>query len=188
MKQSYKQKIIDFYHDNKRMPTYSEIMNLLNFKSKNAVFELVKKLCREDFLSKDDKGRLIPKKLIQYTKILGTIEAGFPSPAEEELCDNISLDDFLIKNKQAAYILQVSGDSMKDAGIMPGDLVIVDRSLSPQDGNIVIAEVDNNWTMKYFKKKCGKIYLKAANKKYKDIIAEEKLKIAAVVKAVIRKY
>ncbi len=85
-------------------------------------------------------------------------------------------------------MLKVSGYSMKDAGILPGDMVLVDRSVKAQENDIVIAEVDDNWTMKYLRKNKNKVYLQAANKKYKDIYPQSDLKIAAVVKAVIRKY
>ncbi len=121
-------------------------------------------------------------------KILGRVEAGFPSPAEEELQDTITLDEWLIKNKEATYMLKVSGDSMVDAGIMEGDTVLVDRSITPRSGNIVIAEVDGGWTMKYLKKSGNKVELVPANKKYKTITPREDLKIAAVVISVIRKY
>ena len=170
------------------MPNYSEIMSLLSFKSKNAVFKLINKLEKENFLSKDEKGKLIPKNLYGELRILGRVEAGFPSPAEEELSDTMSLDDFLINNKEATYMLKVSGESMKDAGILPGDMVLVDRSLTPADGNIVIAEVDNEWTIKYLRKSGKEIYLEPANKSFSNIYPKEELKIAAVVKAVIRKY
>lgn len=186
--EKYKKRIVAFYRRNKRMPNYAEIMALLSFKSKNAVFKLVNKLVEEKFLSKDDKGKLIPKNIFGELRILGQVEAGFPSPAEEELIDTISLDDFLIKNKEATYMLKVSGESMKDAGIMPGDMVLVDRSLTPADGNIVIAEVDNQWTIKYFKKVGTRIHLEPANRKFPNIYPQEELHIAAVVKAVIRKY
>lgn len=188
MIEKYKQKIIIFYQRQRRMPSYSEMMDLLGFKSKNAVFKLVKRLEVENFLSKDKTGRIIPRNLYGRLKVLGQIQAGFPSPAEEELADTMSLDEFLIQNKEATYMLKVSGDSMKDAGIMPGDMVLVDRSLSPNDGNIVIAEVDGGWSIKYFRKKGARVYLEPANKKYSTIYPKEELKIAAVVKAVIRKY
>lgn len=188
MLEKYKEKIFRFYRRNRRMPSYAEIMALLNFKSKNAVFKLVNKLKEENFLSKDAKGRLIPKNIYGELRVLGQVEAGFPSPAEEELADTMSMDEYLIKNKEATYMLKVSGESMKDAGILPGDMVLVDRSLTPMDGNIVIAEVDNEWTIKYFKKDKQGIHLEPANKKFSNIYPKEELKIAAVVKAVIRKY
>lgn len=188
MIKTYKKKIQNFYSENKRMPSYSEIMRLVGFKSKNAVFKLVNKLSEEGFLLKDGVGRLLPNRLYGDVKVLGTVEAGFPSPAEEELSDTMTMDEYLIENREATFMLKVSGDSMKDAGIMHGDLVLVERGREPAEGDIVIAEVDKNWTMKYYRKKFGKVYLQAANIKYKDIIPEEELKIAAIVRAVVRKY
>jgi SOS regulatory protein LexA len=121
-------------------------------------------------------------------KILENVAAGFPSPAEEELQDTMTLDEWLIENKEATYMLKVEGDSMIDAGIMSGDTVLVDRSKTPKSGDIVIAEVDGGWTMKYLKKSGNKVELVPANKKYKPIIPKEDLKVAAVVISVIRKY
>ncbi|HTW96156.1 MAG TPA: S24 family peptidase, partial [Candidatus Methylomirabilis sp.] len=99
-----------------------------------------------------------------------------------------SLDEYLIENKEATFILKVSGESMIDAGIMPGDMVLVERGRDPRDGDIVIAEVDNAWTMKYFRKKGNKIILEPANKKFSPIIPKSDLRVAAVVRSVIRKY
>jgi len=79
--------------------------------------------------------------------VLGTVIAGFPSPAEEELADTMTLDEYLITNKEATYILKVNGESMIDAGILPGDLLLVKRGIDPRDGDIVIAQVDREWTM-----------------------------------------
>jgi SOS regulatory protein LexA len=184
----YKNQISQFYRKNKRMPSYQEMMDIFGYASKNSVYKLVKKLSEAGFLTQDKNGRLLPHRLFGDIRVLGTIEAGFPSPAEEELADTMTLDEYLINNKEATFILKVSGDSMKDAGIVAGDIVLVERGASPRNGDIVIAEIDNNWTMKYFKKQGQKIYLEAANKKYKKIFPQEDLKIAAIVKAVIRKY
>lgn len=184
----YKEKINKFYLSKKRMPSYSEAMVLLGFRSKNAVFKLVEKLEKEEFLFKDTKGKMIPKNIFGQIKVLGSVEAGFPSPAEEELADTINMDEYLIENKEATFILKVSGDSMKDAGIVEGDMVIVERNSSPRDGDIVIAEIDREWTIKYFRKKNGKVYLEPANNKYQPIFPKDELKISAIVKAVVRKY
>ena len=116
------------------------------------------------------------------------MEAGFPSPAEEELADTMSLDDLLIQNPQATFLLRVSGDSMTEAGILPGDMVIVDKGQTPKNGDIVIAEVDGAWTMKYLKKRGAEVTLIPANPKYRPIRPKKELKIAGVVTAAVRKY
>ncbi|MFC1618304.1 transcriptional repressor LexA [Patescibacteria group bacterium] len=184
----YLNKIKSFYDKQKRMPSYGELAKLLGFKSRNAAYKLADRLIKAGVLSKDSAGRLRPSKLFQDTKVLGVIEAGFPSPAEEELIDTLSLDDFLIRNKSATYILEVTGQSMIDAGIMPGDMVLVERGKDPKEGDIVIAEVDSKWTMKYYRKIRGRVCLVPANRRYKTIYPEEELNIAAIVIAVIRKY
>lgn len=163
-------------------------MALLGFKSKNAVYKLVQKLIDEGAVEKDSSGKLVPKKLLGEVPLLGLVKAGFPAAAEEEMLDSMNIDEFLIKRKDATYLLQVDGDSMIDAHIAPGDLVVAERTNVARDGDIVIAEVDGEWTMKYFKQKLGRVWLEPANKKYKPIYPTEELRIAAVVKGVVRKY
>lgn len=180
--------ISGFYRANNRMPSYSEIGRMTGLRSKNAVYKLINKLQQMGVLKKDMKGRLIPGTIAFTIKALGTVEAGFPSPAEEELADTLSLDKLLIQNHEAAFLLKVSGDSMLDAGILPGDMVIVDKSEIPKSGDIVIAEVDGQWTMKYLKKRGENIILMPANPMYKPIKPQKELKVAGVVTAVIRKY
>lgn len=182
-----KKTLADFYRARKRMPSYAELAKLAGYRSKNAVFKLVGKLEKESFLEKDARGTLLPRSLHGETKVLGVVEAGFPSAAEEELVDTMSLDDFLIQNKEATYILKVKGDSMIDAGILEGDMVVVERTPNVKEGQIVIAEVDGEWTIKFFRKKNGVPYLEPANKNFKPIYPRGNLKVAAVVKAVIRK-
>ena len=177
-----------FYQDNGRMPSFSEIGELVGFRSKNAVSKFVSKLVQNGVVDKDKKGRLIPRSITSATRVLGTVEAGFPSPAEEELADTMSLDDLLIQNPQATFLLRVSGDSMTEAGILPGDMVIVDKGQTPKNGDIVIAEVDGAWTMKYLKKRGADVTLIPANPKYKPIRPKKELKIAGVVTAAVRKY
>lgn len=181
-------KLISFYYRNRRMPAYSEIMDFTGYKSKGAVDYFITKLVEEGVVSKDASGRLIPKKLRSEVRVLGTVEAGFPTPAEEELSDTMSLDDYLIKNPDASYILKVKGDSMIDAGIHEGDMVIVERVANYKNGQIVIAEVDGEWTIKYLRKSGDKTFLEPANKNFKPIYPENNLNIAAVVRAVVRKY
>ena len=188
MQKDHEKKLYKFYQKNKRMPSFREIGRITGLKSTNAVSKLVDRLVARGIVKKDAAGKLIPKRLPGSTRILGTVAAGFPSPAEEELVDTITIDEFLIANKEATYMLKVSGDSMIEAGIHPGDMVLVERNRSPKEGDIVIAEVDKEWTMKYLKTQNGRLVLEPANKKYKTIVPGDELEIAAVVIAVIRKY
>jgi SOS regulatory protein LexA len=180
--------ITRFYRQSGRMPSFSEIGEMTGLRSKNAVFKLVRKLEQRKVLERDAKGRLIPGSITSSVKILGTVEAGFPSPAEEELVDTLSLDDLLIQNREATFLLKVSGDSMSGAGILPGDMVLIDKGQTPKSGDIVIAEVDGEWTMKYLRKRGDSVALIPANPNYKPIKPKNELKIAGVVTAVVRKY
>lgn len=184
----YLQKIISFYHKNRRMPSYSEILKITGFKSKNAAYKIVKRLVDLGMLAKDRSGKILPTAHFDEIKILGTVEAGFPALAEQQLIDTVTLDKLLIRNRAATYLLQVAGDSMIDAGILPKDLVLVEKDKPAKIGDIVIAQVDGDWTIKYLQKKNNKIYLQAANKRYKPIFPRENLHIGAVVNAIIRKY
>ncbi len=124
----------------------------------------------------------------QKLPLLGVVAAGWPSPAEEELVDTLSLDDLLIENREATFIVRVTGDSMVEAGILPGDMVLVDTSQTPRSGDIVIAQVDGEWTMKYLIRRGQQVFLMGANAHQPVIRPKSELKIAGVVTAVIRKY
>ncbi len=188
MIENYKNKILSFYDRQKRMPSYSEIMDLVGFKSKNAVYKLVNKLVEANILSKDSTGKLVPNNISPEVNLLGLVEAGIPAVADESILDTLNLDSYLIKDRSSTYLLQVKGDSMIEEGIKEGDYVIVERTTNPKENDIVIAEVDGGWTMKYFKRKGNKVYLQPANKNYKPIYPENELNVVAVVKGVIRKY
>ena len=185
---TYKTRLIAFYTKNKRLPGYKEIMEFTGFRSKNAVFKFIQRLVDDDIVRKDARGRLSPDLLTGGVRLLGLVEAGFPSAAEEELLDTISFDEFLTPNKEASYILRVKGDSMIDAGIRDGDMVIVEKKNHYKPGQIVIAMVDVDHTMKYLREKNGKSYLEPANEKYQPIYPTESLEIEAVVTGVVRKY
>jgi repressor LexA len=188
MRNLYQTKLESFYEDNRRMPSYSEMLPLFGFKSKNAVFKVVEKLIEGGLVAKDHLGRLVPTQSFNEVPMLGLVTAGLPASVEEEQADTVNLDDLLIKNKPLTYMLEVDGDSMIDAHIEKGDMVLVEKATQAKDMQIVIAEVDGEFTMKYFRNKNGKSWLEPANKNYKPIYPEHSLNINAVVKAVIRKY
>jgi len=186
--QGVKNQIAGFFRERKRMPTYEEMVTLLGVKSKSVVRFWVDKLVAAEILERDSAGRLAWRERPFSIPLVGEVTAGFPSPEEEELRDILSLDEYLVTRPEASFLLQVSGDSMIGEGIMPGDLVVVEKGREPKNGDVVIAEVDGDWTMKTFRKEKGDVFLEAANPKYPIIRARQELKLAGVVTAVVRKY
>jgi len=186
--QSVFRDIETFFRENRRMPTYGEMMAVLGVRSKSVVHFWVGKLLAAGLLVKDTGGFLKPARTTTGLPLVGSVQAGFPSPAEEELRDVISLDEYLINRPDSSFLLSVQGDSMTGEGIKEGDLVIVERGREPKNGDIILAEVDGEWTMKYFRKEGKNVVLEAANSKYAPIHPRLELRIGGVITAVIRKY
>lgn len=182
------QKIRKFFRTQRRLPTYQEIADLMGFASKNAAFKLVAKLIDGGFLEKDETGHLIPRYLFSPIASTGVVRAGFPTPMFDTQSELATIDEFLIDRPEATFILKVGGDSMIDAGIFEGDLVLVERGKNPKIGDIIVATVDGEWTMKYFQKENGQPVLVPANKKYPKIYPENTLTTEGIVISVIRKY
>ncbi len=185
---SRKRAVVGFWQQHRRMPGYQEFMKLLGVKSKNSVYKFVEKMVDEGVLEKDLQGRLTPGRELRGVPLLGVVEAGFPTPAEEEMLDTMDFDEYLTPNKESSYVLKVKGDSMIEAGIHPGDLVIVERKPTYKVGQIVIASIEGEYTMKYLRKKNEHYYLEPANSAYKPIYPKSNLNIEAVVTAIVRKY
>lgn len=181
-------RIRKYYRENKVMPTYDEICLLFGFKSKNAAFKLVNKMVDKGFVEKMDKGRLKPGTNFLGLPIFSSVSAG-PATAEEEiLLDHVDLNDYLIKKPESTVLINVRGDSMIDAGIHEGDKVIVDQKAAPQMGNIVVAVVDGDYTVKYLdKSKDGKIILQPGNPKYQPIVPQNEMAVFGKVVGVVRK-
>ena len=177
-----------FYARERRVPGCDEMLKLFGYKSKNAVYGLLNKLHDEGYIVKKRRKFALTGKITGSIRLLGSVAAGFPSPAEEELLDTLSLDEFLIDRPEATFMLKVSGDSMIDAGIYPGDIVLVEKGKAPRNNDIVIAQVDGEWTMKFFVKQGRDVRLDPANKKYKTIRPENTLEIGGIVRTVIRKF
>ena len=186
--QDVEKKITAFFLDSGRMPTYSEIAEIIGVRSKSVVHYWVAKLLDAGILQKDAKGFLTLTRNPRSLKLAGEVCAGLPIPAEEEIRDIVSFDEYLVRNPEKSFLLSVTGDSMIGEGIMEKDLVIVERGREPKNGDIILAEVDGNWTMKYFCKKGKTVTLEAANPKYPPIIPQTELRIAGVITAVVRKY
>lgn len=187
VKETYSKKVFTFYRYHKRMPTITEVMALFKFKSRSSAFYLINNLVKEGSVEKDSLGKLVPTGKLHELKLLGRVRAGFASPAEDELADTITVGEYLIRDKDASFLLQVEGDSMIDAGLQPDDMVILEKTSDYKPGDIVVALIEDGYTIKYLRKKNGKFYLEAANEKYPPIYPEEG-QIIGVVVSTFRKY
>ena len=118
------------------------------------------------------------------------VQAGFPSPADDHLEDRLDLNTHLIQHKESTFFVKAQGESMLGAGIHQGDILVVDKSLTPKSGKIVIAVVDGEFTVKRLHKYKGVITLKAENPEFEDIKIEgtTELIIWGVVTSVIHQY
>ena len=138
---------------------------------------------RLNFL-KPEKANLLGQWLVEQG-----VSAGFPSPADDFKEVRISLDRELVKNRDATFYARVSGESMVGAGLDDGDLIVIDRSLDPQNGKIAVCLVDGEFTVKRIRKEEDKLYLMPENKRYKPIEVKKgsELTIWGVVQYVIKK-
>jgi len=178
-------------------PSLSDLALAFGVRSKNAVAKVVNALAREGQIEKDPKGRikiidLVPMEDRAEPMVLplfGPISAGLTAPVEEQAEEMVTLDDYIVGGKKTStFLLRVKGDSMIEAGIYEGDLVVVERGKEPKAGDIVVAILDGEFTLKRLKKSKGKFYLQAENPEYPDMYALEELQVAGVVRGVIRKY
>ena len=180
----------DFYRAENRMPGYTEMLRIFNYKSKNAVHRLLLRLHQEGILIKEPSGKIAPTARLTGTiRMLGSVQAGFPTaPEADTQADLVKLDDLLVRQPDRTFMLKVTGQSMRDAGIYEGDMVLVERGGEPKAGDVVVAQVDGEWTLKTYRKSGGQVSLEPANPDFQTIVPRQSLTIGGTVKAVIRKY
>jgi repressor LexA len=176
-------------------PSLSDLAVAFGVRSKNAIAKVVNALVRERHLEKDPKGRI---KILEQEEsesipafslpLFGPIPAGFAAPAEEQAEELLTLEDYLVRDRKATFLLRVKGVSMINAGINEGDLVVVERGVEPRVGDIVVGVLDGEYTLKRLRKDKGKFYLQAENPDYPDLYAMNELQVAGVVRGVIRRY
>lgn len=125
---------------------------------------------------------------LHILEVLASVRAGFPSPAEDLGAERIDLTARLIKHPQATFLLKARGDSMREAGICDGDVLVVDKAVRERSGHVVIAVVDGEFVCKTLSIRAGRVKLKAANPCHPDIVPKEgqTVEIWGVVTAAIK--
>ena len=186
-KQTVALKLQKYYFKYKKLPSYKEMTVMFGYSSKGAPHYVIKQLIEDGLLDKDENGKLVPKKLLSIPN-LGIVKAGYPTPADVQN-DALDIFEYLLGIDGTIFSLTVKGDSMVEEGIHNGDVVLVNKDLPAKDGNIVVANVDGEWTVKFLEHDdMGKVVLIPANDEYPKIYPKESLEIGGVVVSVIRKY
>jgi repressor LexA len=185
---TYLAKLQDYYADNNVLPPYSTIMSLLGLRSKSPVAALIARLKLQGFLESTPEKRLKPGRRFFERPIFDSVQAGAPRQADDSRYDTITIDEYLVESPSDTVLINVKGDSMIDAGIMPGDTVVVEKRGPANPGDMVIAIVDNEFTLKKLGNEKGKFVLIPANPAYPVIRPQGDLEIFGVVVGQFRKY
>ena len=188
--------LVDYYNENNVYPTFDEMRDFLKIKSKSGIHKLLSSLEEKGFVNRlPHKARAlsINSSVNENEKnlpFLGRIAAGNPIEAITGGFEQISVPNYLINNKDEHFSLEVSGDSMVDAGIFDGDLVIIRKTEAANSGDIVVALIDQNEvTLKRFRSFKNSIALEPANKNYKiRLFGEGRVKIQGKLVGLIRKF
>tara|TARA_B100000287_G_scaffold435616_1_gene504962 strand:+ start:8145 stop:8756 length:612 start_codon:yes stop_codon:yes gene_type:complete len=191
--------LVDYYETNLIYPTFDEMRNYLNIKSKSGIHKLLSSLEEKGVVNRlPHKARALTINKIEKSDnnfdkslpFLGRIAAGNPIEAITGSFEQISVPNYLINSKDEHFTLEVTGDSMIDAGIFDGDIVVIRKTESANSGDIVVALIDRNEvTLKRFRSFKNSIALEPANKNYKiRIFGEDRVKIQGKLVGLIRKF
>ncbi len=184
----YLTKLQDYYTRHRVLPSYSAIGKLIGLASKASVADMVLRLKGEGFLESTPGKRLKPGRRFFERPFAESIRAGLPSPAADLGPDILTIDDYLVPHPSKTVLIRVKGDSMIGAGIQPDDVVVVEKRTSANVGDIVVAIVDNEFTLKRLDRERGRIVLKPENKSYPVIRPKGELEIFGVVVGQLRRY
>lgn len=182
---------IDYQKEHGRSPSYREIMHALNLGSLATVQRYVRALVKADRIEVTDAGNISPLPQLmggesKVVPLIGEIACGEPLFAVENIEESYTLPKSLFGDGEL-FMLTAKGNSMIDAGISKGDLLVVRRQTAANDGDIVVALIDNDATLKRIYHKGGKIILHPENKQMKDIVLD-KCNVQGVLVGCIKKY
>ncbi len=184
----YLAKLRDYYTRHRVLPSYSAICELVGLNSKASVADMVLRLKAEGFLESTPDRRLKPGPHFFERTMAESVQAGPPTAAADAGADTLTIDDYLVSNPSKTILIKVKGDSMIDAGIHPDDIVVVEKRTSANVGDIVVAILDNEFTLKRFGRERGRIVLRPENKAYPFIRPKGNAEIFGVVVGLVRKY
>lgn len=178
-----------YYADHRVLPSYARMLPLLGFASKAAVKKVLERLEDVGMLERTPDGDWAPsERFFERAFATQPVPAGSPIAAEADVHEHITIDRFLIRDPENTVLIRVKGDSMVEAGIHEGDLAVVKKTTQVSIGEIVVAIVDDEYTLKTLARDKGGYHLLPANKSYAPIRPEGKLEIYGVMVGLVRRY
>jgi repressor LexA len=184
----YLKKLRDYYAQHRVLPSYKVVAGLIGLKTTSAVSVFVDRMKTAGLLAAGEDRRLQPGKRFFEREIINTVRAGPAEPASDVEPEALNIDAYLVKNPSRTLLFTVRGDSMIEAGLLPGDTVIVEKNAPCSPGDIVVAEVDGEFTVKYLAKDRDGYYLQPGNPAYSAIRASLSLEIVGRVTGSFRKF
>lgn len=184
----YLAKLQDYYARHRVLPSYARIGALVGMRSKASVAGMVLRLKSEGLLESSPDRRLKPGKRFFERPIGESVRAGLPSPAADTGQETLTIDEYLVAQPSRTHLVKVKGDSMIDAGICDGDVVVVEKRTAANIDDIVVAVVDNEFTLKRLAREKGRMVLRPENKAYPVIRPRGDAEIFGVVVGLFRKY
>lgn len=186
----YLDRLRDYYADARRIPTQQRIAELMGFASKTAAKKLLFRLEAAGFVERtpDDDAWIPSSRFFERTLADSVVRAGGPEMIEGTQGDLFLIDQYLVRQPSRTVMVPVKGDSMIDAGIHDGDLVVVERTKAAQSGDFVIAIVDDEFTLKELKLEKGQFVLKPHNPAYPVIRPQGNLEVFGVVIGLVRRF
>jgi repressor LexA len=183
----YLARLRTYWKRHKAFPSMAKLCDVVGLSSTSSVFALIARLVDAGFLERVD-GRVAPTRRFFARPVLGSVRAGLPEPAVQATEEALTIDDYLIDDPNRTSLHKVRGDSMREAGILEGDLVVVEHNAPTRAGDIVVAWVDNELTVKTLRADTqGLYYLQPANAAYQPIYPRASLEILGVVIGVVRR-
>ncbi len=184
----YLTRLQDYYAAHGALPSYARIGELVGLRSKSSVSALIDRLSEAGLLQRTPDRRLAPSDEFFARPLVDSVRAGLPQAANDTGQNSIAIDSYLVRQPSRSVLLSVKGDSMQEAGLLEGDHLVVDRGAPARVGDIVVAIVDNQFTVKYLAQDGRGFYLKPGNIAYPVIRPEGQLEIYGVVSGSFRRY
>ena len=185
----YLSKLQNYYAKHHGFPSYARLCNVLGLAAKSAVNKVLLRLAEQGYLKRTVDEVWVPAESFFERKLSDTpVAAGLPTFVSNVTADPFMIDQFLVNKPSKTILVPVQGDSMINAGINDGDVVVVEVGSTANTGDIVVAAIDDEFTVKTLGKKRGKAVLLPANNSYPVIQPEGSLEIIGVVVGLIRKY